>query len=130
MTTTNTTYSDLDIAFRAHPISGKLTRKTDSDAVKQSIKSLIMTDYFERPFKSDIGCGIHNYLFENFSPLVKQQIENSVKEVIENYEPRADVLEVLVSERPIDQSITASIIFMVKSNPDPIVLDVLLERIT
>ena len=45
-------YSDIDLAFLSHPINGKLTRKINRQAVKQSVKSLILTNYFERPFLS------------------------------------------------------------------------------
>lgn len=122
-------FSDLNLGFIAHPMTGALARKTDREAVKQSVKSLILTDYFERPFKSDIGCSIRYYLFELFTPAVKQQMENAVKEVIKNYEPRAEVVEVLVEERPDMNAMTVSVAFMVQNDPDPVVLDVILERV-
>jgi len=87
-------FSDLDLSFIAHPITGNVGRKTNRESVRQSVKSLILTDYFERPFKSDIGCSIRYFLFELFTPPVKQQMERAIKEVIKNYEPRADVFEV------------------------------------
>ena len=122
-------FSDLDLSFIAHPITGNVGRKTNRESVRQSVKSLILTDYFERPFKSDIGCSIRYFLFELFTPPVKQQMERAIKEVIKNYEPRADVLEVLVEERPEVNALTVSVAFMILNDPDPVILDVILERV-
>ncbi len=122
-------FSDLDLAFIAHPITGNLGKKANREAVRQSVKSLVLTDYFERPFKSDIGCSIRYFLFELFTPPVKQQMERAIREVIKNYEPRADVFEVLVEERPDLNALTVSVAFMILNDPDPVILDVILERV-
>jgi phage baseplate assembly protein W len=122
-------FSDLDLAFIAHPITGQLARKTNRDAVRQSVKSLILTDYFERPFKSDIGCSIRYYLFELFTPALKQQMENAIREVIKNYEPRAEIIDVLVEERQDLNALTVSVAFFILNDPEPVFLDVILERV-
>lgn len=124
-----TIFSDLDLAFIAHPITQQLTRKTNRESVRQSVKSLILTDFYERPFKSNIGCGIRRYLFELFTPATKQSMENSIIEVIENYEPRAELIDVLVEDRPDLHAITVSVAFYILNDPDPVVLDVILQRV-
>lgn len=122
-------FSDIGLGFFAHPKTGALARKTNREAVKQSVKSLILTDYFERPFKSNIGCSIRYYLFELFTPAVKQQMETAIREVVKNYEPRADVIEVLVEENREQHMLTVSVAFMVLNDPEPVILDVILERV-
>jgi phage baseplate assembly protein W len=122
-------YSDLDLAFIANPITKKLSRKVNRESVRQSVKSLILTDFFERPFKSDIGCSIRYYLFELFTQSVKQQMERAIREVIANYEPRAEIIDVLVEERPDLNSMSISVAFFIINDPEPIFLDVLLERV-
>lgn len=124
-----TVFSDLDLAFIAHPNTGAIGRKKNREAVKQSVKSLILTDFYERPFKSDIGCGIRYYLFELYTPAVKQQMENTIREVIRNYEPRANLIDVLVEDRPDQNALTVSVAFYVVNDPNPVVLDVILERV-
>ena len=125
----DTIFSDLNLAFTAHPVTGALTRKTNRDAVRQSVKSLILTNFYERPFKPDIGCSIRNYLFELWTPVVKQQMENAVKEVIRNYEPRAELLRILIEDNPDLNALTVSVAFRVLNDPTPVVLDVILERV-
>ena len=122
-------FSDIDLGFFAHPITGNLSKKTNRDAVKQSVKSLILTDYYERPFKPNIGCGIRYYLFELFSPAIKQQMESAIRETIANHEPRADVVEVLVEEKQDMHALVVSVAFMIINDPNPVVLDVILERV-
>lgn len=122
-------FSDIDIAFIPHPITGKLTRKTNRQAVMQSVKSLIQTDYFERFFQEEIGCSIRYLLFELWSPAIKQQMENAIRDVIRNYEKRAQVFEVLVEDDPEHNRVTATVAFMIANDPEPVVLDVFLERV-
>jgi phage baseplate assembly protein W len=122
-------FSDLDLAFIPHPATSQVVRKRDRDAVKQSVKSLILTNYYERPFKSDIGCSIRQHLFELFTPATKQNMERAIREVIKNYEPRAEIIDVFVEDYPERNALTASLAFMVKNDPTPVVLDLLLERV-
>lgn len=122
-------FSDIDLGFFAHPNNGKVSRKVNRDAVRQSVKSLILTDYYERPFKPNIGCGIRYYLFELFTPAIKQQMESAIRETIANHEPRADVVEVLVEERRDVNALVISVAFMIINDPNPVVLDVILERV-
>ena len=122
-------YSDLNLSFFAHPITKQLSRKLDRDAVRQSVKSLVLTNFYERPFKSEIGCSIRSFLFELWNPSTKQKMENAIKEVIENYEPRAQLMRVLVEDRSDLNAITVSIAFTVKNDPTPVVLDVILDRV-
>lgn len=125
----NELFSDIDLGFFAHPVTGKVSRKVNRDAVRQSVKSLILTDYYDRPFKPNIGCGIRYYLFELFTPAVKQQMESAIRETIANHEPRADVIEVLVEENQDMHALVVSVAFMIINDPNPVVLDVILERV-
>jgi uncharacterized protein len=122
-------YSDLDLGFVSHPVTGKLVRKTNRDAVKQSVKSLIMTNFYERPFKPDLGCGIRNLLFENYHPAIIEEMKSAIAGVIRNYEPRADIFEIDVDGRPDQNSVSITIVFFVLNDSSPVTLNVLLERI-
>lgn len=122
-------YSDFDSLFQAHPITRQLSKNTNREAVKESVRNLILTDYYERPFRSDIGCSIRYYLFELWSPALKQTMENAIREVINNYEPRADVLEVLVQDDSDRNALSVTVAFSVRNDIDPVVLNVILERV-
>ena len=57
-------YKDLDLNFMAHPITGDVTTKSDSEAVKRAVKNIVLTNYYERPFKPSLGGNIRGLLFE------------------------------------------------------------------
>ena len=122
-------FSDLDMSFTAHPITGFLSRKTNRLAVRQSVKNLILTETYERPYKPLLGCGIRNYLFEPFTPITRKLMEDSIKETIDNFEPRANLIAVQVEEYEETHTLTVSIAFMIQNDPEPVVLDVILERV-
>jgi predicted component of type VI protein secretion system len=61
--------------------------------------------------------------------MVKQQMQDAIREVIENYEPRAEIIDILVEERPDLNVLTASLAFYIVNDPNPVVLDVILERV-
>lgn len=122
-------FSDLDMSFTAHPITGFLLRKTNRLAVRQSVKNLILTEVYERPYKPLLGCGIRNYLFEPFTPITRKLMEDSIRETIDNYEPRASLIAVQVEEYEETHTLTVSIAFMIQNDPEPVVLDVILERV-
>lgn len=122
-------FSDFDLAFIPHPVTKKLSRKTNREAVKQSVKSLILTNFYERPYKPNIGCNISGYLFELFTPDIKQLIEESINSTIRNNEPRAEVIAVMAEDRTDLNSLVISVAFRVQNDPDPVFLDVLLERV-
>ena len=88
-----------------------------------------MTSVLGSSHTQRLGCSIRYYLFELFSPAVKQQMESAIREVIKNYEPRADVIEVLVEESREQHMLTVSIAFMILNDPEPVILDVILERV-
>jgi phage baseplate assembly protein W len=88
-------YKDIDFGFKANPASGDLSKKIDVKAVLQSVKTLIMLNYYEKPFRPEIGTGIRGLLFEPLSPVVGATLEKIIEQVIESYEPRAKKIRVI-----------------------------------
>jgi phage baseplate assembly protein W len=81
-------YADLDNSFSVHPIYNDVLPLIDLDAVKQSLKNLLLTNTYDRPFQPNIGSNIRELLFENASVLVKLELEDKIKKTIALYEPR------------------------------------------
>ena len=57
-------YKDLDLFFTAHPITGDVATKSDSDAVRRAVRNIVLTNYYERPFKPSLGGNVRGLLFE------------------------------------------------------------------
>ena len=122
-------YSDIDLVFLSHPVTGKLTRKINRHAVRQSVKNLILTDHYERPFKPEIGCTIRGLLFENFYPGLDEDLARTIQETIENHEPRVELIQIQIDEKPDQNAIAISIVFRIINVTEPETLDLLLERV-
>ena len=83
-------YSDLDLLFKAHPISGDVTVKTDADAVKRAVKNIVLTNYYERPFKPSLGGNIRGMLFELDTDRKLNRAKKRLAQAIEDFEPRVE----------------------------------------
>lgn len=123
------TYKDLDLDFTRHPITNDVVKIEDVDAVKRSVKNLVQTNFYERPFHPEIGCGVRELLFENFTPLTGIFIRRKVQEVLDNYEPRARVSGILVNEQPDRNAIDVQVNFYVLNLPNPVSVTTTLQRI-
>ena len=106
-------YSDLDLSFTAKS-SGELYKKVDAAAVRQSVKTLITTNRFEKPFQPSFGADIRGLLFELVNdPLVEYEIDDRIRSNIATYEPRAKVIDVDVVLNPDNNSVSVTIEFQV-----------------
>lgn len=109
-------YSDLDFSLRRFPggyNEGDISPLTDIDAIKNSIKNLCLTNIYERPFQPGLGSRIRFLLFENSHPLTSAAIENEIRDVITEYEPRVSDVIVTVSETQDMTAYNVSITFTV-----------------
>ena len=87
----NKTYSDLNLNFTKNPATNDVARLTDIEAVKRAVRNLVLTNQFERPFHPEIGSSIRDLLFETITPLNAVLLEDRIREVIVNFEPRAQL---------------------------------------
>jgi phage baseplate assembly protein W len=124
-----TRYSDLPINLTVHPVRGDLLTLENENAVKRSIKNLVLTEMGERFFQPTIGSGLAAYLFENITRDTASMIERKITEVITYHEKRANIIRVIVEADPDRNAYSATIIFSVINNPEPIKLNIILERV-
>jgi len=122
-------YSDLNLLFSSHPITGDVTKKTDEEAVKASLRNLISTKHYERPFHPEIGCQIYSLLFENFTPVTKQVMMKTIFDTIQKFEPRVTVLDVKLRERADQNDLSVDIIFRINNSERPITLTTFITRV-
>jgi phage baseplate assembly protein W len=128
MTTLTKIYSDIDFTFTKKPVTADVALSFDSKAVIRSIRNLLSTRKYERPFDPELGSNIDALLFENFSPLVASLIEREVTDMINNYEPRALLDSVRVSADPDSNQYDVTITFYIENATLPTTVTLLLER--
>jgi hypothetical protein len=122
-------YKDISLSFERNLATQDIIQKTDIEAVKQSVKNLILTNHYERPFHPEIGSSVRNILFEPINPITASTLTRLIGEVIANFEPRARLVGVDARPNFDDNAYEVTISFYVINIPGELVnLDVMLER--
>ena len=123
------TYVDLDLDFTRHPVTNDVVKITDVEAVKRSVRNLVQTNHFDRPFHPELGCNVRAMLFEPVTPLTALNLQRQIEEVIRNYEPRANLTSIQVNEQMDRNAIDVVVNFYVLNLPNPVSVTTTLQRI-
>ena len=110
-------YKDLNLNFYTNPVTQDVTNVTDVNAVKRSVRNLLLTNHYDRPFHPEIGSNIQALLFENFGPITGNQLTRTIEEMIANFEPRARVESVECFPLPDTNTYDIRIYFYVENMP-------------
>ena len=123
-------FKDFNLNFARHPVTGDIAKLTDVSAVKASVKNLILTNFYERPFHPEIGSDVRAALFELVTPQVAARLGRNIEDVIVNFEPRAELISVIVRANIDRNAYEATIKFnVVNTETDEQTLDLFLERL-
>jgi len=125
----NATFSDFDMNFIAHPVTGDLGRVRDIEAVKRSLVNLLLTNHYDRPFHPEIGGNIRALLFEPFTEYTEDLIKIAIVEVVQNFEKRVRLDNVSVEGFPDENGFKVGIDFYIENLPTLVTLDTFLERV-
>ena len=122
-------YKDLDLDFGRNSVTNDVNKLTDVESVKRSVRNLINTRHYERPFHPEIGCGVRDLLFEPVTPLTAINLQRKVEEVLLNFEPRINLVQILATPDIDRNSYHLRIMFYVVGVPDPVTVETFLERL-
>jgi len=122
-------YTDIDLDFTAHPVTKDITRKRNEYAIAQSMRSLILTANYERPFNPDLGSGVKQFLFEPVDDVTTSLLQDSIFQTLVNFEPRIQIQEVVAAPDYDLQKYYITVTFFVKNTTEPITVSFFLERI-
>lgn len=121
-------FTDIDLNFTAHPVTKDVTRRYDENAIKASVLNLLLTRNFERPFHSEIGSPIRALLFELPGPMFTVMMQRAIIDVINNFEPRVEIIDVRVNDAADNNAVYVTLEFKIVNTERPITLDLTLER--
>jgi phage baseplate assembly protein W len=128
MAINNHIYSDLDLAFLPQPATRDVSMKYNEQAVIRSIRNLLSTNTYERLFQPTVGCTINNLLFEPTSTLTANLIRDEIIRVINNFEPRATVSQLVVSALPDSNQFNVSLYVLIGNQTSPTAINLILTR--
>ena len=121
-------YLDIDLTFNKRP-SGDIYKKKDAAAVKQSIKNLLLTDFYEKPFQPFFGGNLRAMLFELADEDTEDEVEENIRNAINKYEPRAEILTITVNVLPDQNDMRVSVYFKIISTQETVTFTTNLSRL-
>lgn len=124
----NRIYSDLDLSFAAHPITGDVVKRYDVNAVKQALKVLVLTNYYERPFQPKLGSPVYGMLFENVDRITASSLKLRLELLINRYEPRIRSQQIDVVPKFDTNEFEVTIVFYVVGVVEPVTFSTILRR--
>lgn len=123
-------YADLDLAFGKNAVTQKLNVLTNADAVKQAVKILVLSNFYERPGRTPYLAGHVTYhLFESLSPITASNIRDYIRRVINNHEPRAQLIDVFVTPNYDRNQFDVKIIFRPINLSDAVTVELFLKKV-
>ena len=125
----NRIYKDLDLDFGRNTVTNDVNKLTDVEAVKRSVRNLINTSHYERPFHPEIGSSVRALLFEPITPLTSLNLQRKVEEVLNNFEPRIKLVQILSRPDADLNRYALRISFYVIGTPLPVKVETFLERL-
>ena len=128
MATNTRVFTDIDLNFRPHPLTGDIVKRTNDSAIKASVRNLVLTNNYERPFHSDIGAPLRRLLFELPSPLTKSMIERAITDLLNIYEPRVVLTQVQITYSHDTYEVYVRIEYKIVNTSTQQTVEVTLER--
>lgn len=122
-------FTDINLLFTAHPSTKDINVRVNEDAVKASIRNLISTRNFERPFHPEIGCQIYSLLFEPFTPIVSRVLKRTITDAINKFEPRVNILNIKLRDNTDNNEISVEITFKIVNTEKPLTLRTAITRV-
>lgn len=115
--------------FKIHPVRKDLVRSTNEQAIIRSVKNLVLTSHYERPFQAEIGSNVRKMLFEPITSMTANYLQKEIYDVIRTYEPRVTNLQVDVVQLPDQNALNVVVQFYITNSTDLTRIDLLLERL-
>ena len=122
-------FRDIDLDFTRNTVTNDINVVEDVIAIKRAVKNLIQTNFYERPFRPELGCGVRELLFENFTPMTKIFLQRKIEEVLENYEPRVELQNVAVDDDQDGNRLVVDIYFYIVGVTGPQVVQTFLQSV-
>ena len=122
-------FKDLNLDFQQNTATKDIQKITDVESVKRSVRNLISTNHYEKPFHPEIGSNLRAMLFELMTPQMNHVITKQIENLINNYEPRCNLVQVFTQPMFDRNGYSVTISFMVNNHQEPVTVESFLERL-
>ena len=121
-------YTDLDLNFNIHPVKKDINKHVDELAVINSVKNLLLTNHYERPFQPELGSNINKLLFDNMDSITVSALRREIEQVIQNFEPRVSISLIEVVPEYDDNRFRVNMEFFIVNRTEPVTIEFFLNR--
>ena len=122
-------WRDLDLSLKIHPIRKDIIPLKDDAAIKNAVKNLLVSNFYERPFQEDLGANLRGLLFEPAGFLTEIQLRDNIKNVIRKYEPRIKVQSIDITDNSDTNSYIILVNFLIKEYDTTESVEIVLRRL-
>lgn len=122
-------YTDVDLTLEPKPVTGDVYTKHDAAAVKQAVKTILLTGNLERPFSPDFGAGLYDMLFELIESNNRDLINDRIESAIRRFEPRAEIFNIKIDQIEDDNRINVEVTFRIKNTQELITFNTIVKRL-
>ena len=122
-------HRDLDLSLKIHPIRKDIIPLKDDAAIKNAIKNLLITNFYERPFADDLGANLRGLLFEPAGLLTNIELRSNIRDVIQKYEPRVSVTSIDITDNVPRNEYLIEVFFNIKGINVEQVVEIPLRRL-
>lgn len=129
MPITTREYKDLDLNFKAHPVTKDVIKRTGNSAIIGALRNLILTNLYEKPFQPSFGSRVRGLLFEDVSYITASVLQSEISKTIQNFEPRVGIDAIKVQANPEENRYDVAIRFYINNLEAPVTINFFLEKI-
>ena len=122
-------WADLNLALTLHPVRKDIVPLKDDAALRNSIKNLLLTNFFERPFQPELGANLRGLLFEPADAITIMALRDNITSVITDYEPRVEIVFIDIKDKPDDNAYDITVKFRIKQYDKLDSVNIVLRRI-
>lgn len=122
-------YRDLDLDFLMNPVTGDVSQKTDAEAIKRSLRNLVLLGRGDKPFHPEVSCGVRDLLFEPNTSITQIRMKQEIERIVRIYEPRVTVNRVIIREDSTGNGYDVVIRFNINNEVESVDLQLSLQRL-
>jgi len=122
-------WRDLDLSLKIHPIRKDIIPLKDDAAIKNAVKNLLVSNFYERPFQDDLGANLRGLLFEPAGMITEIQLRDSIRRVINKYEPRVKIRSIDITDLSENNSYKINVKFLIKEYDSADSVEIILRRL-
>jgi phage baseplate assembly protein W len=122
-------HRDLDLSLKIHPIRKDIIPLKDDAAIKNAVRNLLVSNFYERPFQDDLGANLRGLLFEPAGLITTLNIKDNIKSVLKKYEPRVVVTDISVNNLENENSYQIIVNFLIKEYDSASGVEIVLRRL-